>query len=388
MKLISVFIKSLKEQIRHFWILILTISMAPFFVFIYYLITQASRVHYDLLIINQDKGVEYLSTEINYGDLLLEAAQSGVKDAPDIPLRIKITDHQSAAIEDLKNKKADALVIIPENFSASIQDLILAQENAGVNIEFVGDLTNINYMVSAIWADEILNDFIYQTTQKAKPVNIKETSLGISGNIDDFDLLIPGILILAVIVVMFSATIALVTEVEHKTILRLKLSKISAFEFLSGVGIVQVLVGVISILLTLITAQLLGFNYAGSLGLLMLIAVLTSISMIAFSLIIAALTKTANEVLIVGNFPLFLFMFFTGAAFPIKGKELFSLAGYPITIHGLMSPTHAVTALNKVLIMNMGLKDILPEMTALIILTLLYFVIGIWVFKYRHMKIA
>ena len=110
--------------------------------------------------------------------------------------------------------------------------------------------------------------------------------------------------------------------------------------------------------------------------------------MIAFSLIIAALTKTANEVLIVGNFPLFLFMFFTGAAFPIKGKELFSLAGYPITIHGLMSPTHAVTALNKVLIMSMGLKDILPEMTALIILTLLYFVMGIWAFKYRHMKIA
>jgi hypothetical protein len=77
---------------------------------------------------------------------------------------------------------------------------------------------------------------------------------------------------------------------------------------------------------------------------LLLIAVLASISIVAFSLILAAVTKTVNEVLIVGNFPLFLFMFFTGAAFPMKGNELFNVAGYAITIQGLMSPTHAINA--------------------------------------------
>ena len=40
MKLLSVIMKSLKEQIRSFWLLVLTILTAPFFVIVYYLITQ------------------------------------------------------------------------------------------------------------------------------------------------------------------------------------------------------------------------------------------------------------------------------------------------------------------------------------------------------------
>jgi ABC-2 type transport system permease protein len=131
----------------------------------------------------------------------------------------------------------------------------------------------------------------------------------------------------------------------------------------------------------------LGFAIKGSYSILIFIAVLTSVSIVAFSLIIAAVTKTANEILIVGNFPLFLFMFFTGAAFPMKGKELFSLAGYPITLQGLMSPTHSVAALKKVLILQMGFEDIIPEIIALSILTLFYFFIGIWLFQRRHMKV-
>jgi hypothetical protein len=80
-------------------------------------------------------------------------------------------------------------------------------------------------------------------------------------------------------------------------------------------------------------------------------------------------------------------MFFTGAAFPMQGKELFSLAGYSVTLQGLMSPTHSVSALNKVLIMGMGLKDIIPEILALLFLTALYFGIGVWAFQRRHMRV-
>jgi len=187
---------------------------------------------------------------------------------------------------------------------------------------------------------------------------------------------------------MFSATIAFVTEVENKTMLRLKLSKISSLEFLTGVGFVQVLIGVISILLTLLVAVWLGFDYAGSILVLIFIAVLTSISIIAFSLLLAACTKTVNEVLIVGNFPLFLFMFFTGAAFPMNGKELFSVWGYSISLQGLMSPTHAISALNKVLILNMEFNDIIPEIIVLVVLTFFYFVIGVLSFQRRHMKVV
>jgi ABC-2 type transport system permease protein len=119
----------------------------------------------------------------------------------------------------------------------------------------------------------------------------------------------------------------------------------------------------------------------------LLVAVLTSLSIIAFSLIIAGFTKTANEILIVGNFPLFLFMFFTGAAFPIEGYTVFTVAGYKFTLQGLMSPTHAISALKKVMVLDMGFGDIIPELVTLILLTIIYFTIGVLVFRRRHMRV-
>ncbi|MBE9510597.1 MAG: ABC transporter permease [Bacteroidetes bacterium] len=387
MKLLSVINKCTREQIRNFWILILTVSMAPFFVFIYYLIIESSKPHYDLLILNQDNGIQTMGARINYGDLLVQSAEEFQNGTPEIPLSITKSDNKHTALKRLRTQKTDALVIIPENFSEVIHNPDMANDTINAEIEFIGDLTNINYMVSAIWANEILNQYMQELTQENEPIKIKETSLGFSGSINDFDLVVPGILILSIIMLMFSATVAIVTEVEQKTIIRLKLSKITAFEFLSGVSIVQIVVGLISVLLTGIIAHLLGFDFRGSFGSLLLIAVLTSISIIAFSLILAAITKTVSEVLIVGNFPLFLFMFFTGAAFPFEAKELFTIAGYSVTLPGLMSPSHAIIALRKILILDMGLKDVVPEIIVVVLLTIIYFLIGIWAFKARHMKV-
>jgi ABC-2 type transport system permease protein len=302
-----------------------------------------------------------------------------------MPFFITKPENRSIAIEKLKNRKFDALVIIPEDFSEKLIRKEIHDTLPPVEIEFYGNLTDVSYLLSALWANEILNSFIRITTNSEEFVKVNETAIGSSGRITDFDLIVPGILIVAIIMLMFTATIAFILEVENKTIIRLKLSKLTAFEFVTGITIVQLLVGIVSILLTLLTAALLGFKFHGSATIFLLIAILTSLSIIAFSLIIAAVTKTANEVLVVGNFPLFLFMFFTGAAFPFKSEGIFSIFGYPVTLQGLMSPTHAISALNKIMIMEMQLKDILPEIVALIVLTVIYFLAGIALFNRRHM---
>ncbi len=389
MKLLSVVRKCLKEQRRNFWIMILTITMAPFFVGVYYFINEASKTYYDLLVLNQDKGISVLNKEMNYGNLLVETAKLFEEESKNIPLRIKVIEDRKESEERLKSKKSDALVIIPADFSKKINKMMSSGNNNYIEFEFVGDLTNVNYMISAVWANEILNEYVTQLTQRERPVIIKETSLGLSGKVDDFDLWMPGLLILALIMLMFSASIAMIVEVENKTIIRLKLSRISSLELLTGISSVQVIIGMISIFLTLVTAIYFGFDYIGSIWLLVLIAILTSISIIAFSLILAAVTKTANEILVVGNFPLFLkatqHKYFLKL---MKGAEMFSIAGYSITLQGLMSPTHAIEALRKVLIMGMGLFDIIPEIIALIIITIVYFIIGVWAFNRRHMRIV
>lgn len=387
MKIVSVIQKSFKEQMRQFWLLLLTVSMAPFFIFVYYLIIEGSKVSYDLLVVNLDRGARYQSENINHGELLTNHAKEIQNSGAVIPLKIKSADNREIAIESLIHKKADAVVVIPVDFSERIQKLTKSNDGISPEIEFVGDLTNTNYIITAIWANEALQKYITEVTGKSPPLKVTETALGSSAKIDDFTYSVPGLLILSIIMLMFTAAIALVTEVENKTMLRLKLSRLSAFEFLASVSVVQIIVGLISILLALAVAVVLGFHYSGSLPELLFIATLTGISVIAFSLILAALTRTVNEVLIVGNFPLFLFMFFTGVAYPVTGRTLFTVSGYPITLPGLMSPSHAVSALRKILILNMDFMDVFPEIIALLVLTAVYFTFGIWAFNKRHMRV-
>jgi ABC-type multidrug transport system permease subunit len=305
-----------------------------------------------------------------------------------IPFTLEEIQDRNKGVALLQNNKADALIILQPSFTESIAMFGLKNAPDSSVVEFVGDLTKTGYLISAIWANEIIHEFALHLTNTKRVVNVKETPLGTSGKISEFDMLVPGILILSLIMLMFTASIAFVTEVEHKTILRLKLSLVTTAEFLGGVSFVQLLVGIASLLVTLLTAVLLGFQYAGSLLVMILIAGLTSLSIIAFSLIIAAATKSANEVLVVGNFPMFLFMFFTGAAFPMKSEPLFTIAGYAINFQGLMTPTHAISALNKTLVMNMGIHSIFPEIIAILILTAIYFLIGAWLFKWRHLTLV
>lgn len=388
MKTISIISKSIKEQIRSFWVLLLSLSMGPFFIFVYFLIMETSKPQFTVLVANYDKGALLNQQPINHGKELIAYFKNFKIDTVAIPFTVNEVIDKQACIESLKNKKADALIIIDSEFSQSIQKIRLDDSNSVVNVEFVGDLTNTNYLFSAVWANEIIDEYTLHSTNNRRIVNLKETALGTSATASSFDMIVPGILIVSLIMLMFTASIAFVSEVENKTMMRLKLSKINAFEFLTGISFVQLLVGIISVILTLLTAIMLGFKYEGSLTILVIIASLTSLSIIAFSLIIAAITKSANEVLVVGNFPMFLFMFFTGAAFPLKSDALFTIAGYPINIQGLMTPTHAISALNKTLIMNMDISSIIPEITSIIVLTIIYFIIGGIVFKQRHLKLT
>jgi ABC-type multidrug transport system permease subunit len=387
MKIISLIIKSLKEQLRSYWVLLLSLSMGPFFIFVYFLIIKTSEPLYTVLIVNNDTGVMANGQRINHGNNLITFFKDFKSDTIKIPFIINKTTDKITGIESIKNKKADALIIVHDSFSRDIDKRILNDSTAMPTIEFIGDLTNTNYLISAVWANEIVNEYTLQATHNKRVIEVKETALGSSATRNNFDIIVPGILIVSLIMLMFTASIAFVSEVENKTIIRLKLSTLTTFEFLCGISVVQLIVGIVSVLLTLLTAIILGFHYAGSLSVMIIIAGLTSLSIIAFSLIIAAITKSANEVLVVGNFPMFLFMFFTGAAFPLKSNALFTIAGYPINIQGLMTPTHAISALNKTLVMDMDVLTVIPEIISITVLTFLYFLIGGLIFKQRHLKL-
>jgi ABC-2 type transport system permease protein len=175
-------------------------------------------------------------------------------------------------------------------------------------------------------------------------------------------------------------------EVESGTLQRLKITKVTTFELLGGISASVIVIGVINLLLAFGTAMALGFHSHGPLWVAILIGVITTISVIGVGLMVAAFSKSVSQAFIIANFPLVFFMFFTGVAFPIPGVALFTLGDHIIGLYDILPPTHAVVALNKVMTLGAGLKEVTFELIALVILSILYFALGVWLFNRNQMK--
>jgi ABC-2 type transport system permease protein len=381
-----VFTKGIREQVRDYWILVMIVVMAPLFIAIYFLMADPGEVGYNVVLVNQDQGYSLDGIRVNLGDTLVAFLQETTLEGDLSILDYSLGENRESSLELLRNNQADVLVVLPLELSVSLM------EHGGdtvspARLELVGDVTRMAYIVGAIWTEELINSFVLEATGIHLPVRWEETTLGFSGDRSDFELYVPGLLILSIIMIIFSASAAIVREPETRTLERLKISRLSAVEFLGGISLVQIIIALLSLVLALLTAMALGYTLIpGSLGFILLIGFLTALSMISFSLIVAAMCRSIKDVAIIGTFPLFLLMFFTGAAFPIAGGRLFSIGGYQVMLNDILSPTWAVEALNKVLIRGLPVRETIPEMVAIGVLTILYFFLGTWVFKMRHMR--
>jgi len=380
-----VFIKGIREQVRDYWILVMIVVMAPLFITIYYLMEETGPSEYHILLVNNDRGAISGSGMVQLGDSLVNYGT--ILSGRSVPsLLYKSSGSRDMAIEELRNGSADAVVVIPENFTAAVLSHATAQPEQAM-LEMIGDVTRLGYMIGAVWTEELISGYVNSLAEIVSPVVWKETTLGHSGQRSDFELFVPGLLVLSIIMIIFSASAAIVREPENRTLERLKISRLTASEFLMGTSLVQLIVATLSFALALLTAVALGYRLIpGTLGFLILVSFLTSLSMISFSLIVAAMCRSIKEVAIIGTFPLFLLMFFTGAAFPLDGGKLFEIGGYQVMLNDILSPKFAVEALNKVLVRGQEVRETLPELAGLILLTLLYFLAGTWAFRRRHMR--
>jgi ABC-2 type transport system permease protein len=388
MKWYSVFIKSLKEQVRDYWILLIVILLAPFFIFVYFLMIESENPQYDIILVNKDTGISTAPHQVNLGDSLVTYLGQVSQKYDELVLRFHQEYNRDQAIIRLKDGKGDAALIIPENFTSSLfADPLTGSDPS--TIELIGNVTDMQYIIGAVLTEELFNSFLVEITGFEMPVKFTETKLGYSGERSVFELYVPGMLVLAIIMMMFSASAAIVREPEIQTLKRLKLSHLSALEFLTGISLVQIIVAAISLLLALFTAIELGYEIIpGTLWFLILIAFLTSLSIISFSLLFAAFCRSIKDVAIIATFPMLIFMFFTGAAMPVKGATLFTIGNFEFTMAGILSPTHSINALNKVLLLGLPPANTIPDITALVVLTIVYFILGVWAFNRRHMKMA
>jgi ABC-2 type transport system permease protein len=160
----------------------------------------------------------------------------------------------------------------------------------------------------------------------------------------------------------------------------------TSFDLLGGISLSLVVVGVLAEMLTFATALGLGFHSYGPVWVAVLVGALTALSVVGIGMIVAAFSRTVAQAFVIANFPLAFLMFFSGAIFPIPAVELFEVGGQAIGLYDVLPPRHAVVALNKIFTLGAGLEDVIYELAMLVILSVLYFALGTWVFQRRHLR--
>jgi ABC-2 type transport system permease protein len=389
MRLLSVFRKTVREMSRDKWMLGLTLAFAPFFVFLYWLWFQGGSTVYPIAVINRDRGVQLADgSAYNAGEQVGQAIRA-VTYADGRPLlKVIPVPDQAAAELLLRDRGATAFVEIPVDFSQTIQAMQAGDRSVTTRIAFGGDLSNTYYMIGANLALTTVDAYIQKATGQKPLVNYVEKPMGASATRTEFETYVPGTLIFSVILLIFLAAMTVAREIETGTLRRLQLTPMTAVDLLGGITAALLLVGTLASGLSFLVAVGLGFHSQGSVWVAFLVSAVASLSVIGLGMVVASFTRSVSQAFVVANFPLGLMMFFSGVIFPMPAVKLFSIAGHAVSPYDILPPTHAVVALNKILTLGAGLKDVTYELTALLVLSMLYFLVGAGLFRRMHLRSA
>ena len=386
MRLWGVFRKSVREQWRDPLTLSLVLIFAPMVVLLYRLFFPTGSTTYTVLILNQDAGMPQATGQVwNAGDeLMVELKKVTYADGSPMLVVEQVADRAEGEAR-IKNRGAQLLLIIEPEFSQALQS---GAPTDTATVTYVGDLTQPYYAIAAVMVNGVFEAYVKTVLGQPMPIRVTEEPLGASGARTEFENYVPGLLIFAIILLVFSAPMAVAREVEAGTLRRLQITRMRSFDFLGGVTLTQVIVGVAALLLALVVALLLGFRSQGPLWAAIAIGAVTSLSVIGVGLIIACFSRTVTQAFLLANFPLAFFMFFSGAMFPVPRITVFSIGSQSVALFDALPASHAVIALQKIFVLGAGLSDVAYELIALTVLSALYFAIGVWLFKRTQLRAA
>jgi ABC-2 type transport system permease protein len=218
----------------------------------------------------------------------------------------------------------------------------------GVDVEVVGDLTNAYYTVAAVMMMSAIDEHVMASADEDRVIGMTETPIGDSAARTESEMYMPGLFVLAAIMMFFQASITVTREIEGGRVQRLQVTRASSFDLLGGISAWLLVVAAVEVLVAFAAAVAFGFRSEGSLWTAMLAGVITSFSIIGLGMVVASFSKTVSQALVIANFPFAFFMSLSAAALPVHMRKLVTIGGRGFGFTDLLPPTHAATALNKV----------------------------------------
>ncbi len=398
MKLLKIFIRSTKEQIRDWRLLSFSFICPISFMIIIGLVMGSGYYTLPVLVWNQDKGMGTGPGEnalVNYGKELIVELKNMRYETGDNIFKIQIVSSGKGIEKKLAKRKWAAFVNIPADFTEALKSKETRTDESGVppggrdNPELLvkGDRSNPSFSFAKMAIDAIFHDFILKKTKYDYPVTRKTIKIGVKKQGSEFDYLAPGLMLIAIFMLIIQSAVVLAREVETKTIKRLQISSLKTWEFLGGVSLTQVLFSIIMVPLMFETAVWMGFHSQGSLINGMIIGVLACISAIAIGLITAAFSRTGGEAFLIGNVVVLPIFFLSGAIFPVPDITIFRLGDFSFNLFELLPATHAADAFLQIFLYGAGLEELIYEILMIVALSAIYSWIGVLLYYRIHLKI-
>lgn len=381
MKFVAYLVKALIESIRDWKLLIFVMLFAPCFVFGMYAAFGRSSQSYNIEVINYD-----VAGNGEHGEAVLEMLKEMKHTDGVHKYKLHYAPDTEEVSRRLKNRSADAGIVIPEGFSETLDNAAGKAEYKPLKIKLMGDPRNSRYSIASIYLLTDIDLYNKSVVDTSTPIDWEEELVGSGEVLTDFDLYVPGLVVLALLNVIFTAGAALIKEVEKGTMQRLVLSRLKSWQFIAAVSVIQGMFCLAAMFLTLWAARLCGFVFQGSYTAFFVIGLISGIAIMGISMITASFIKTVYDLLTVGMLPYFLIMLFGGIFFPLPPIALFTYGDSIFRLSDLLPLSLSVSALNKSLNYGWGIGELGFDLAALAAVSVLYYLFGLWAFGRRQMR--
>ncbi len=364
-------------------------------------------IHLPVIAVNQDAGA--------YGESIAKI----MTNIEQIDLRTSNTP--AAAEEQVRAGQALAAVIIPADFTQRIDDyqateitvvLDPAQAEYGRIIstimdEVAGALAiqgEIRYGIREVLADtspdvaanpELARAAQAQTEgvlftqlqrmEKDAPIEVqKETLEGKQVLVWDnvFSIILPAWTVMFAFFIVPALSTQLLTEKEIGTLRRLVAAPLPRSALIGGKALAFLLIVILQVVVLFsIGAIFMDMPLGESPLALILTTLALGLTATTLGMLIASLARSISQASSIGMLIVFVLGFLSGSMSPQNPP--YRGEGFMATVSGLIPQSQAQMAYQTVMFQNGGVADILPQLAYLFGLSLLFFVIAVWRFRYE-----
>ena len=331
-------------------------------------------------------GIVNLDEGLTGEQIVVSLQQMGTEPGNNI-FEITRPESEATAIALIKKQTIDGAIIIPSDFSATIESgnqgnitVITNQSNPQISSLMSSMLDRImselSYHMAAVKVATLVPD-VSNPEAVVRPFTV-ETRGVVPGESNYFQFMAPGLMAMVIMMAVMTGTAASVSqERELGTLDGMLSAPASRLSIILGKSFAQVVRGLFQAGITLLLAVVIfQISIRGNPLLLVLLLILTVFSFIGIGVLISAMTshqQTATTIMMTLTMPM---MFLSGAFFPIQ-----QMPDVMQWISRVLPLTYAVDALRKCMVLGTGISGMMTEILVMVGFGVFFIIVAIPVFK-------